>query len=104
MNEERDDSAFFFPLPLTNKMGLHYWAEEGTPSVINYMKEQQAKLERGWSHRLTLWPLAAEGGRPLYCCGTEISLYSLFILMFSTYYTPSVHTAVCRFASKRHSG
>lgn len=57
MNEERDDFASFFSLSLPNKMGLHYCAEEGTPSVINYMKEQQAKLERGWSDRLTLWPL-----------------------------------------------
>lgn len=41
----------FFPLSLPNKMGPHYCAEGGTPSVINYTEEQQAKVEGGWRLR-----------------------------------------------------
>lgn len=37
----------FSPLSLPNKMGPHHCDEGGTPSLINYMEEQQAKVERG---------------------------------------------------------
>lgn len=39
------------PLSLPNKMGPHNWDEGGTPSIINCMEEQQAKVERGWRLR-----------------------------------------------------
>lgn len=46
-NEGKKVSHFFFPLSLPNQVGPRHCAEGGTPSVINYKEEQQAKVERG---------------------------------------------------------